>query len=94
MISPTELAQRYDRLNQPIMMLLHQIQDSRAFAVAGVQHYGDMMLENFDFALVFNTGLFLDNCHMWQVKPVREFRLTNKTAQKSGFHSANMMIEQ
>jgi hypothetical protein len=24
----------------------------------------------------------------------REFRLTNKTAQQSGFHSANMMIEQ
>jgi hypothetical protein len=24
----------------------------------------------------------------------REFRLTNQTAQKSGFHSANMMIEQ
>jgi hypothetical protein len=26
--------------------------------------------------------------------PHREFRLTNQTAQQSGFHSANMMIEQ
>jgi hypothetical protein len=25
---------------------------------------------------------------------LREFRLTNQTAQQSGFHSANMMIEQ
>jgi hypothetical protein len=59
---------------------------------------------------VFNTGLFPDACHAWQSRAIaaktwarfkidfstahREFRLTNQTAQQSGFHSANMMIEQ
>jgi predicted RNase H-like nuclease (RuvC/YqgF family) len=54
--------------------------------------------------------LFPDTCHVWQSRAIatktwaqfkidfatahREFRLTNQTAQQSGFHSANMMIEQ
>jgi hypothetical protein len=54
--------------------------------------------------------LFPDACHAWQSRAIaaktcaqfkidfatahREFRLTNQTAQQSGFHSANMMIEQ
>jgi hypothetical protein len=53
--------------------------------------------------------LFPDACHAWQSRAIagktwaqfkldvaiahREFRLTNQTAQQSGFHSANMMIE-
>jgi hypothetical protein len=59
---------------------------------------------------VFNTGLYPDACRAWQSIAIavktwtqfridfatghREFRLTNKTAQQSGFHRANMMIEQ
>jgi hypothetical protein len=59
---------------------------------------------------VFNTGLYPDACRTWQSRALaaktwaqfkidfstahREFRLTNQTAQQSGFHSANMMIEQ
>jgi hypothetical protein len=59
---------------------------------------------------VFNTGLFPDACRAWQSRAIagkawaqfnidfatahREFRLTNQTEQQSGFHSANMMIEQ
>jgi hypothetical protein len=41
MIAPTELTQNYERLNtpydpnQPIETLFQQIQDARAFAVAG-----------------------------------------------------------
>jgi hypothetical protein len=41
MIAPTEITQNYERLNkpyypnQPIEMLLQQIQDARAFAVEG-----------------------------------------------------------
>jgi flagellar biosynthesis/type III secretory pathway protein FliH len=60
--------------------------------------------------LVFNTGLFPDACWAWQSRAIagkkwaqfkldfatahREFCLTNQNAQQSGFHSANMMIEQ
>jgi hypothetical protein len=116
MIAPTELAQNYERLNapydpnQPIEMLFQQIQDARAFAVAGGKPYGVAMIVNVANTLVFNTGLFPDACRAWQSRAIagktwaqfklyfttahREFCLTNQTAHQSGFHSANMMIEQ
>jgi hypothetical protein len=116
MIAPTELTQNHERLNtpydpnQPIETLFQQIQDARAFAVAGGQHYGAAMIVNVAYTLVFNTGLFPDACRAWQSREIaaktwaqfkiyfttahREFPLTNQTAQQSGFHIANMMIEQ
>jgi hypothetical protein len=115
MIASTELTQNYERLNTPydpnqlVEMLFQQIQDARAFAVAGGQPYGASMIINVAYTLVFNTGLFPDACRAWQSRAIagktwaqfkldfatahREFRLTNQTAQQSGFHSANMMIE-
>jgi hypothetical protein len=96
--------------NQPIETLFQKIQDARAFAVAGGHPYGADMIVHVAYTLVFNTGLFPDACHAWQSRATaaktwaqfkidfatahREFRLTNQTAQQSGFHSANMMIEQ
>jgi hypothetical protein len=96
--------------NLPIEMLFQKIQDARAFAVAGGQPYGAAMIINIAYTLVFNIGLFPDACRSWQSRAIagkkwaqfkidfatahREFRLTNQTAQQSGFHSANMMIEQ
>jgi hypothetical protein len=116
MIAPTELTHNYERLNapydpnQPIETLFQQIQDARAFAVAGGQPYAAAMIVNVAYTLVFNTGLFPDACRAWQSRAIagkmwaqfkldfatahREFHLTNQTAQQSGFHSANMMIEQ
>jgi hypothetical protein len=116
MIAPTELTQNYERLNtpydpnQPIETLFQQIQDERAFAVAGRQSYGAAMIVNVANTLVFNTGLFHDACHAWQSRATaantwaqfkiyfatahKEFHITNQTAQQSGFHSVNMMIEQ
>jgi hypothetical protein len=116
MIAPTELMQNYERLNtpydpnQPIELLFQKIQDARAFAVAGGHPYGAAMMVNVAYTLVFNTGLFPDDCRAWQSRAIaektwaqfkldfatahREFRLTNHNAQHSGFHSANMMIEQ
>jgi hypothetical protein len=60
--------------------------------------------------LIFNTGLFTHACRVWESRAIAgktwaqfkidfatahcEFRLTNQTAHQSGFHSANMMIEQ
>jgi hypothetical protein len=68
------------------------------------------MIINVAYTPIFNTGLFLDTCRAWQSRAIagktwdqfkidfatayREFRLTSQTAQQSGFHSANMMIEQ
>jgi hypothetical protein len=103
MIAPTELTQNYERLNtlydtnQPIETLFQQIQDARAFAVAGGQPYGAAMIINVSYTLVFNTGLYPDACRAWQSRALaaktwahfkidfstahREFRLTNQTAQ-------------
>jgi hypothetical protein len=115
MIAPTDLTQNYECLNtpyypnQPIETLFQQVQDARAFAVAGGQPYGAAMIVNVAYTLVFNTGLFPDACRAWQSRAIaekmweqfkidfatahREFRLTNQTEHQSGFHSANMMIE-
>jgi hypothetical protein len=116
MIAPTDITQNYERLNtpydpnQPIETLFQQIQDARAFDVAGGQPYGATMIINVAYTLVFNTGLYPDACRAWQSRALaaktwsqfkidfstahREFRITNQTSQQSGFHSANMMIEQ
>jgi hypothetical protein len=99
----------YD-VNQPIETLFQHIQDARAFAVAGGQPYGSAMIVNVAYALTFNTGFFPNACRAWQSRAIarktwaqfkidfatahREFRLATQTAQQSGFHSANMMIEQ
>jgi hypothetical protein len=96
--------------NQPIEMLFQQVQDARSFAVAGGQPYSAAMIVNVAYTLVLNTGLFPNAWRAWQSRAIagntwaqfkidfvtayREFRLTNQTAQQSGFHSANMMIEQ
>jgi hypothetical protein len=102
MIAPTELTQNYERLNtpydtnQPIETLLQQIQDARAFALAGGQPYGAAMIFNVAYALVFNTGLYPDACRAWQSRAIeaktwaqfkidfatahQEFRLTDQTA--------------
>jgi hypothetical protein len=61
MIAPTELTQNYERLNtpydpnQPIETLFQQIQDARAFAVAGGQPNGAVIIINIAYTLVFNT---------------------------------------
>jgi hypothetical protein len=72
MIAPTELTQNYERLNtpydpnQPMETLFQQMQDARAFEVAGGQPYGAAIIINLAYTLVFNTGLFPDACRAWQ----------------------------
>jgi hypothetical protein len=78
MIAPTELTQNYERLNtqydpnQPIKKLFQQIQDVRAFAVEGRQLYGDAMIVNVAFTLIFNTGFFPDACCAWQARAIAD----------------------
>jgi hypothetical protein len=78
--------------------------------VAGGQPYGNAIIINVAYTLIFNTGLFPDACRAWQSRAIagktwaqfkidfatahRESRLTNQTAQQSGLHSANVMIKQ
>jgi hypothetical protein len=78
--------------------------------VAGGQLYSATMIVKVAYTLVSNTGLLPGTCRAWQSRAIAgkpwaqfkidiatahcEFRLTNQTEQQSGFHSANMMIEQ
>jgi hypothetical protein len=116
MIAPTELTQSYECLNMPydpnlpIETLFQQIQDARAFAVAGGHPYDAAMIVSVAYILVFNTGLFPDACRPWQSRAIaektwaqfkidfatshHEFRLANQTTQQSGSHSANITIEE
>jgi hypothetical protein len=68
------------------------------------------MIVNVAYTIIFNTGLFPDACRAWKSRATvrktwaqfkidfitahHEFRLTTQTAHQSGFHSANIMIEQ
>jgi hypothetical protein len=76
MIAPTELTQNYERLNtpydpnQPIETLFQQIQDALAFLVAGGQPYGNAMIVNVAYTLIFNMGLFPDACRAWQSRAI------------------------
>jgi hypothetical protein len=76
MIAPTELTQNYERLNtpydpnQPIETLFQQIQDARAFAVAGGQPYGAALIVNVAYTLVFITGLYPDACCALQSRAI------------------------
>jgi hypothetical protein len=65
----TRLKTPYDP-NQPIDTLFQQIQDARAFVVAGGQPYGAAMIVNVADTLVFNTGLFPDACRSWQSRAI------------------------
>jgi hypothetical protein len=51
MIAPTELTQNYNP-NQPIETLFQQIQDARAFVVAGGKLYGSAMSSNVECTCV------------------------------------------
>jgi hypothetical protein len=76
MLAPTELTQNYERLNtpydpnQPIETLFQQIQDARAFSVAGGQSYGAAMIVNVAYTLIFNTGVFPDACRAWKSRVI------------------------
>jgi hypothetical protein len=89
MIIPTELTQNYERLNtpydpnQPIDTLFQQFQDALAFVVAGDQPYGNAV--SVAFTLVFNTGLFPDDCRTCQARAV---------AKKRGHNSSLILLRQ
>jgi hypothetical protein len=76
MIAPTELTQNYECLNTPydtnqsIKTLFQQIQDARAFAVAGGQPYGNAIIINVAYTLIFSTGFFPDAYRAWQSRAI------------------------
>jgi hypothetical protein len=109
-ITPPELKQNDVRFNSPwdpstpFESLIDQIKTAVEYADAGNQAYTPAQVVNTAFTLVFNTGLYFDECKLWHrqadaptwqgfktffLQATNELRIQQQTAQRAGFHNAN-----
>jgi hypothetical protein len=86
-----------------------QIEDTIEYAAAGQTPYMAPRVIANAYTLVYNTGLFPDACREWRHHPAakknwttfkihfskahNDYRLTQNTAQTSGYHTANNVME-
>jgi len=111
LISPIDLISNHKKIeapwdpNTPFEMLIDQIEDCQELAEAGNQPYTAAQILNNAYALVFNTGMYFDDCKAWDARPAAEktwnnfkthflaaqqqLRRQQQTTQQAGFHSAN-----
>lgn len=112
-LQPQDLAENFKRLNQPwdpntpLETLINQIEEGMEFAEAGNQALTDRQIVNTAYTLVFQTGLYFDDCKNWNRKTEadrtwinfkshfleaqREVRLQQQTAKQAGFSTANAL---
>jgi hypothetical protein len=99
----------YD-VNQPIEVLIDQIDDTVDMAAAAENPYTPEQVVTIAYTLVFKTGMFADDCKLWRRQATntktwtefkrvftlahQELRESTQTAHKSGFHSANSAMDQ
>lgn len=110
-ITPLDIKDNYDRMytpwnpSTPFEMLIDQIDEAQEFADAGNQAFSAAQILNCAYTLVFNTGLFFDDCKAWNNKQDadktwtnfkkhfaeahRTLKLQQRTSQQAGFHGAN-----
>lgn len=112
-ITPMDLKANTDRLNAPwdpstpFEMLIDQIEECQEVADIGNQPFSHQQIVNAAYTLVYNTGLFFEDCKAWNRKleadkfwdnfkthffeAHRELR-QQQTTQQAGFHGANAAI--
>jgi hypothetical protein len=99
----------YD-VNQPIEVLIDQIDDAVDMAAAGKTPYTPEQVVTIAYTLIFKTGLFADDCKIWRRRTTvektwtefkrvftlahQELRESTHTSKGSGFHSANNAVTQ
>jgi hypothetical protein len=110
-ITPTDLSNNEAAIkkswdaNTPFEILLDQIEDCQEFADDGQQPFTDRQILNTAYTLVFNTGVYFDDCKTWNAKAAGDktwdnfkthfleaqetLRLQQATSQQAGFHNAN-----
>ena len=79
-ITPSEMMENQTMMNKawdpslPIEVLFKQIQDASAFADRGGAAFSTAQIVNTAYTLVFNTGLFYDECKEWRKRtlPLRK----------------------
>jgi hypothetical protein len=108
-ISPQDLMQTTERLTTPwdpttpFETLINQVEDTMELADAGNQPFSPAQIVNTSYTLVFNTGMYFDECKEWDKKDPadktwatfkkhflqaqRLLRLQQQTSQKAGYHS-------
>jgi hypothetical protein len=108
-ITPQALMQTTARLTAPwdpttpFEHLIDQVEDTMELADAGDQPFSPNQVVNTAYTLVFNTGLYFDECKEWDKKPTadktwtnfkthfllaqRTLRLQQQTSQHAGYHS-------
>ena len=112
LITPVDLKRNNDQLNEqwdpntPFEHLIDQIEEAVEYADAGNQAYTNDQILNAAYTIVFNTGMFFEDCKAWRQLPVagktwdnfkahfneahQQQHIQQATMQHSGYHKANM----
>ena len=115
-LMPQQLQKNVETLNKqwdpnmPFETLIDQIEDAIEMAAAGNQPITDPQIITSVYTNVFNTGLYFDDCKMWDWCPEAEktwlnfkmhfleaqclLHLQQLTMQQAGFHGVHAMMQQ
>jgi hypothetical protein len=96
-------------IDQPLEVLISQIEDAVAYAVAGNQAYTDAQVVNLAYTLIMATGHFEVACREWRLLPAagktwanwkvhfaaayNDLRETAITTKAAGFHSGHLATQ-
>ena len=108
-LQPNELQLNQSKLqepwdpNTPFELLIDQIEECMEIADAGGQPFTPTQIINTAYTLVFNTGMYFDECKTWRQLPnndktwtqfkthfleaQKDLRLQQQTTQQAGFHA-------
>ena len=91
--------------NDPIDVLINQIEDAMEFADDAGQAYTPQQILSAAYTLVFKTGVFTEDCRRWDALPPanktwpnfqqhfgdaqRLLRMQQRTSRQAGFHQGN-----
>ena len=115
LISPIDLKRNNDQLNEawepntPFEQLIDQVEEAVDYADAGGQPYTTGQVINAAYTLVFNTGMFFEDCKYWRQKADadktwenfkihfneahQQQRIQQATMQTAGYHKANQAMQ-
>ena len=114
-ITPADLEENDKRLKEPcdsnetIETLIDQVEDALEYAAAGENPCTPRQIVKIACALVFNTGVYHDDCKIWRQKPEAEqtweafkvffakanqdLRAYRQTSRTAGYQANNTMVE-
>ena len=116
LITPLDLKKNNDQLNEqwdpntPFEHLIDQIEEAVDYADAGNQPYTQDQVLNAAYTIIFNTGMFFEDCKAWRLLPAndktwdnlkahfteahQQQRIQQATMQGAGYHKANNITHQ